>query len=458
MRPATVQGMRALALWAVLFAAYAATLGVDAVGRSDYGGDEPRYLLVAESMVSDRDIDLTDEFASRAYADFHDGPLERQGRVILGRSMEPQGIGFALLIAPAYALGGATAVELFLAAITALGFVLAAAIGRRMVPEPWASGAALLVGLSPLALAHATAVYPEAAAGTALAGAALCALRVREHPAFGSAVVGAALLAALPWLGPKYLLPAAPIAFALVRWTARRGRRTAALAAAEIMVASVVVYATINDRLFGGLTPYAASASGDRRRRGLGLGARRAPAAAGRAVDRPRRRAAALAPVLVLSRVRGLAAVALAARTPGAAGRGARRRRSRRGARALGLGRRAARGGVRRAVDRAASGSRAARSLPGCRWRRRCAPGACATRRAPARCLGASRCSRRYGSRSCSRSAARAGGPTTGRMRRWGRRWSCCRGRGSVGFAVVARCSPWLWWRWWRGRRGGNES
>jgi len=261
-RPATVQGMRALALWAVLFAAYAATLGVDAVGRSDYGGDEPRYLLVAESIVSDRDIDLTDEFERQAYADFHRGPLPRQGQVILGRSMEPQGIGFALLIAPAYALGGANAVELFLAAIAALGFVLAALIARRIVPEPWASGAALLVGLSPIALAHATAVYPEAAAGTALAGAALCTLRMREHPGLGSAVVGAALLAALPWLGPKFLLPAAPIAIELVRWTARRGRRTAALAAAEIMVASIVVYATINDRLFGGLTPYAASASG----------------------------------------------------------------------------------------------------------------------------------------------------------------------------------------------------
>ena len=255
--------MRALALWAVLFAAYAATLGVDAVGSRDYGGDEPRYLLVAESIASDGDIDLTDEFASRASADFHAGTLPRQGKVVLGRSVEPQGIGFPLLIAPAYALGGANAVEAFLAAIAALGFVLAAAVGRRMVPEPWASGAALLVGLSPLALAHATTVYPEAVAGTALAGAALCALRVRERPALGSAIVGAALLAVLPWLGPKYLLPAAPIAIELVRWTARRGRRTAALAAAEVMVASIVVYATINDRLFGGLTPYAASASGD---------------------------------------------------------------------------------------------------------------------------------------------------------------------------------------------------
>ncbi len=255
--------MRALALWAVLFAAYAATLGIDAVAGREYGDDEPRYLLVAESIASDGDIDLTDEFATRAYRDFHAGKLSPRGKVILGRTVEPQGIGFGLLIAPAYALGGPTAVELFLAALTALGFALAAAVARRMAPEPWASGGALLVGLSPVALAHATAVYPEAAAGAALAGAALCALRVRERSAFGSAIAGAALLAALPWLGPKYLLAAAPIAVVLVRWTAHRGRRTAALAAAEVMVASVVVYATINDRLFGGLTPYAASASRD---------------------------------------------------------------------------------------------------------------------------------------------------------------------------------------------------
>ena len=255
--------MRALALWAVLFAAYAATLGVNAVGERDYAGDEPRYLLVAESIVSDGDIDLADEFASSDYADFHAGTLSRQGRVVLGRSVEPQGVGFALLIAPAYALGGANAVALFLAAVMALGFVLAAAVGRRMAPEPWASGAALVVGLSPPVLAHATAVGPEAAAGTALAGAALCALRVRERPALDSALVGAALLAVVPWLGPKFLLPAVPIAIVLVRWTARRGRRTAALAAAEVIVASLVVYATINDRLFGGLTPNAASASAD---------------------------------------------------------------------------------------------------------------------------------------------------------------------------------------------------
>jgi hypothetical protein len=253
--------MRVTALWAVLFAAYAATLGIGAAGARDYAGDEPRHLLLAESIVSDGDIDLTDEFATRAAARFGAAGLRPQGRVLLGRTVEPQGAGFAVLIAPAYALGGPKAVEVFLAALAALGFVLAALVARRIVPEPWASGGALVVGLSAPALAHATAVYPEAVAGTALAGAALAALRVRERPALGSALAGALLLAALPWLGLKYLLPAAPVAVVLVRWTARRGRRTAALTAAEVIVASILVYATLNDRLYGGLTPYAAGAS-----------------------------------------------------------------------------------------------------------------------------------------------------------------------------------------------------
>ena len=255
--------MRALVVWAVLFAAYAATLGIAARGPDDYAADEPRYLLAAESIVTDGDVDLTDEYATRAYRRFHHAPLRPQGKVVLGRRLEPQGVGFAALIAPAYWLGGPEAVQIFLAAIAAFAFVLGARLARRIVPEPWASGAALIVGLSPPALAQATTVYPELVAGAMLTGAVLAALRVRELPDLRSAVAGAGLLALLPWLGPKYLLPAAVVAVPLVRWTARRGRRTAALAAAEIMVASLVVYVTIDDRLYGGLTPSSVAASGE---------------------------------------------------------------------------------------------------------------------------------------------------------------------------------------------------
>jgi hypothetical protein len=254
--------VRLLALWLVCFGAYAATLGTHAAGRSDYAGHEPHHLLAADSIADDGDIDLTNQYATRAYASFQRGDLHPSGKPVRGRLHEPEGIGLALLIAPAYALGGAKAVELWLAAIAALGFVLAARLARRLVPEPWASGGALLVGLSPPALAYATAVGPELPAGAILAGAALCALSLRERARAGAALGGAALLAALPWLGPQFVVPALPVAVVLVRWTLRARRRLVALLAGELVVASLVFYVSLNDVLYGGVTPYAAAIAG----------------------------------------------------------------------------------------------------------------------------------------------------------------------------------------------------
>ena len=51
-------------LWLVLFAAYAATLGLPRSARRDYARDEPHHLLAAESIVSDRDVDLPTSTAS----------------------------------------------------------------------------------------------------------------------------------------------------------------------------------------------------------------------------------------------------------------------------------------------------------------------------------------------------------------------------------------------------------
>jgi hypothetical protein len=62
---------RTLALWLLLSAVYVATLGLDAFGSSDYGGDEPHYLLAAESIVHDGDVDVLDEYASRDYSEFY---------------------------------------------------------------------------------------------------------------------------------------------------------------------------------------------------------------------------------------------------------------------------------------------------------------------------------------------------------------------------------------------------
>jgi hypothetical protein len=160
-----------------------------------------------------------------------------------------------VLLAPAVALGGAGLAALLTAAIAALAFVLGAALAGRVVPDPWATWAALLCGLSPPALGLATTLVPALWAGALLAGAMLCALAARERPLMRFAFGGGALLAVLPWLDPWLLVPAAPVAFFLARWTARRGRPLVALGSLEIQLAGLVFYGSLNERLYGGLTP-----------------------------------------------------------------------------------------------------------------------------------------------------------------------------------------------------------
>jgi hypothetical protein len=206
---------------------------------------------------------VQDEYAARAYDDFYPYDLDRHGEETDGRLHEPHGVGFPLLILPAYAAGGTQGVELFLAAIAALAMALAYRLALRVVPNPWAIGAAGVVGLSPPFLAYGSAVYPELSAGAALAGAALLALQLRERPGWRRAFGCFALLGALPWLGTKFALPGLVIGVfaARVLWQARR--RTLAVGAVELSLFSVALLVGINEALYGGPTPYSADVAGE---------------------------------------------------------------------------------------------------------------------------------------------------------------------------------------------------
>ena len=252
-----------LLLWLLLFAAYAATIGLDAFGSSEYAGAEPHHLLIAESIVEDGDFDLRNQYAARAYEDFYPRGLRPEGRETEGRLHEPYGIGFAAVIAPAYAIAGPKGVELFLAAITAFGVALAYRLALRVVPDPWALGAALAVGLSPPLLAYATAVTPEPVAGAALAGAALLAVRVDARAARRDAIGCFALLGALPWLGIRFAAAGVLIGSVAARALWRARRRTLAIGSVELALFSLALYVGLNEALFGGPTPYAALASGE---------------------------------------------------------------------------------------------------------------------------------------------------------------------------------------------------
>jgi hypothetical protein len=254
---------RPAALFLILFAAYAATIGLDAFGNSDYGGDEPHYLLAAESIVEDADVDVKDEYAERAYERFYPYELDRHGSETDGRLNEPHGVGFPLLIAPAYAVAGAHGVELFLAAIAAIAVVLGYLLAVRVVPDPWAIGAALAVGLSAPFVAYGSAVYPELSAAAALAGAALLAARLEERVRRRTAFGCFALLGALPWLGTKFVPAGLVIGLFAIRSLTRGRRRTLAIGSVELALFSAALYVALNEALYDGPTPYAADDEGE---------------------------------------------------------------------------------------------------------------------------------------------------------------------------------------------------
>jgi hypothetical protein len=254
---------RGLALWLALFAAYAATLGLDATRGERFSPREAHILLTTESIVSGGDIDLRDEYARRAWREFGGPALQPTASVVGGRLVESHGVGLPLLLAPAYALGGATAAELWVAALLALAFVLAAALARRLVPDPWATAGTLVGGLSPPALAAATTISPEGPGALALAGAVTAALALRERPRFWVAVAGAVAVGATPWLALPLAAAGAVCAVVLARWLLRRAGGLTALVALEVVLFSAVAYVTLYERLFGALGPYAPSLAPD---------------------------------------------------------------------------------------------------------------------------------------------------------------------------------------------------
>ena len=81
---------RAAVLWLVLFGVYAATIGLDAFGSSDYAGQEPHNLLTARSLVDEpeRVEVLGTESDSRVDLELRVAPndmgrvIGRQGRTI----------------------------------------------------------------------------------------------------------------------------------------------------------------------------------------------------------------------------------------------------------------------------------------------------------------------------------------------------------------------------------------
>src|SRR5207253_7760050 len=100
--------------------------------RSPPDGDEPRYLLMTDSLVRDGDFDLTDNFARQDYRAFvpamgYDMVRPFKG----GASYALHYVGLPVALAPGYAAAGRVGATAALAAGSLLGALGALRLARR---------------------------------------------------------------------------------------------------------------------------------------------------------------------------------------------------------------------------------------------------------------------------------------------------------------------------------------
>ena len=198
------------ALFAAGFAFYG-LVGTGIPGPAGPQGDEPHYLAMAHSLLTDGDLDLADEFAEREYSAFFAGELRPHTSPASppGTLYPVHTPGLPVLLLPAYALGGATGARLFMAAVAALAGALAHRAVRHVFgSEGLATGAWAILTFTPPLPFYAVSLYPETPAALATAAFLL------PGPGRARLVAAGVAAAALPWLHPKFL-PLALVGLAL---------------------------------------------------------------------------------------------------------------------------------------------------------------------------------------------------------------------------------------------------
>lgn len=229
-------------------------VGLRATRTASITGDEPFYLVTTQSLLSDGDLDLRDEYRDRSEMErFWDGtiPLWKQMKPTEdGRLLSPHDPGLSVLAYPAYALGGAEGVQRFLVFLWAAAMAVTAVVAARLgAPSPAAGLAAIGVGAGVPGAVYASEVYPEGPAALCVALALLLLTGGRARP-----LVFALAVVALAWLGVKYV----PFGVALAAAWAWRWRREpgALVTAAAIAMVAGGHYLWWHQHTFGGLTPY----------------------------------------------------------------------------------------------------------------------------------------------------------------------------------------------------------
>ena len=222
-RPGWATALTQAPAWLLLVVAGALYAGVgwrQAQGLQ-VSGDEPHYLVMAQSLWRDHDLDLRDEYDGEEWAEFAPGPLRPHWGVPRadGRPFPAHSPGLPLLLAPAYAALGRAGCVLLMALIAASAALVCRQLAQQLTGDRELALLAWLTALGPPLFFYSFHLYTEAPSALAAGGSLLLLL---GRPGASGAALAALLAATLPWLHVK-MIPAAA-ALGLVALARLRGR------------------------------------------------------------------------------------------------------------------------------------------------------------------------------------------------------------------------------------------
>ncbi len=230
--------------------------GIHTARTTGPGGDEPHYLMISQSLLTDHDLLIANNHQRKEYRGFYSGDL-RPDFMVRGKDGQIYSIhapGLPVLLLPAYAVAGypgAVAGMCLVAALIALAvFDLAAAIaGKGAALFSWVA-ACLTVPFLP----SAWLIYPELPGALVVAWAASWIWRPQPERA-ASWVLRGAVLATLPWFHTKFVVLVAIFAAALA-FQARRQLRSVVALATPIAI-SLAAWLFYFYQLYGTINPEA---------------------------------------------------------------------------------------------------------------------------------------------------------------------------------------------------------
>ncbi|MEI6181644.1 MAG: hypothetical protein WCP31_12865 [Chloroflexales bacterium] len=172
-------------------------------------GDEPHYLLTADSLWRDGDVQVVNnhQLDTPVLRELPPGAVFTTTHTQNGYSLH--GLGLPLLLVPAYAVAGVLGAKVWLALLNGLIPLVFYRLARPLGDARWALAVAVMLGLGQPCITASSQIYPDLLAGLLILTLVTDWRELEAaQPRAGLVLRSGLLLALLPWLHLKLALPA----------------------------------------------------------------------------------------------------------------------------------------------------------------------------------------------------------------------------------------------------------